>query len=936
MFFNPRLSATPATGALRHPHLSMSATDADPPRDAGEAVVPTALSEHHVLVVEPPLKTFSPPDLLNPANRVAYDELADELVIVQGFTVQFSPLFLHQGKGGGLNRDNSEYATVEAGKTPIRGAKRSPGKAWLAVLKSDKEITFYAAATGAPAAGSSNSTPKRMHPVAAYTCKQAFQIGNALPGTGAKKQNIIKSFYWLSHNTILILASATIEIFLISSHAGAHDTASSPPPPDASGEKEQGGSARRGRGDGPPSPTSPPRPPPPAVLQKVRNYATTIDYYQYFGRHKVLLCIAKDKPQLIKTYKIGGNGVTRLTKIKVDDGLAKELPNDACVPVYSFAGERLPNHNLNIVRLYGHTCLLHLTVRQEMTIYKLQSPANAWEKIATLNLFERAPFSVNIVDNLILVHNLVNRITMVYDYRVSNNPIAAPIRMGFYSPGTDAVYHADPHLGSDDGFDPAGGPRSSTVGPSNTSLADIGGSKIMRLYDHREVTAVHPDKLLDLSGNLYALVVNHSALVPAFTPRSVLLNFLLQRRHSKVEVLRYLYQLCSDPATPVQTIYACFELVIAAMAKGMREQGMLRPGSFKHAVSAGGGGSLAQAPQASPDASPSTPARASASGSPGRDVDAGSAASTPLSSPAVSPRMRSASGDGPGFPNAGDADGSGFGPSLSTRERGNGAGCVLDCFAGDGGHRLRSTEGSKWPVYPYYTTAPGDWYTLSHILVVEQIDLYKAVFLKIHEEKPCPISAKKFSLIFLEYSRALSEHQIKLTDVLQRFLIDMLIYSNPPQYPTLHYFLQYHVIQDSIPIALQLLKFEDKYAFASHTLPSPTLPHLPAHRYPPSLQLSLDMLSREKAYAEIVEVLIARGHLVRAAEIMLQYKVTGVDLPFMLQKASESDDPLTLHSLAVLVKKYNSSVRNVRGFNDSERCPAFEEKYASVLGVPLS
>ena len=95
------------------------------------------------------------------------------------------------------------------------------------------------------------------------------------------------------------------------------------------------------------------------------------------------------------------------------------------------------------------------------------------------------------------------------------------------------------------------------------------------------------------------------------------------------------------------------------------------------------------------------------------------------------------------------------------------------------------------------------------------------------------------------------------------------------------------------------------------------------------------MLSREKAFQEIVAVLIARGHFVRAVEIMIQYRVTNVDVKFILQKAAESDDALVLHSVASLLRKYNSNVRNIRGFTPRERCVEFEQKFASVLGVPL-
>ena len=95
------------------------------------------------------------------------------------------------------------------------------------------------------------------------------------------------------------------------------------------------------------------------------------------------------------------------------------------------------------------------------------------------------------------------------------------------------------------------------------------------------------------------------------------------------------------------------------------------------------------------------------------------------------------------------------------------------------------------------------------------------------------------------------------------------------------------------------------------------------------------MLSREKAFPEIVEVLLSRGLLVRAVEIMIQYHVRNIDVQFILSKAVTSSDPLVLYSLCELLRKYNQTVRGIRGFSEKERCPEFEEQYAKVLGVPV-
>ena len=730
-------------------------------------------SNHHVLAVEPPLKVFSPPDTLNAFTKVFYDEIADEMVVIQGNNVQFSPLFASPRD----TRGSSEWSLPDTGRVNLRGAKRSLGKRWLAVLKSDKDISFYEIVQS-----NVGTRPTR---IADYTCKQSFQLGSALTG-GAKRNTVVKDFFWLSTNTILILTSTTIEVFMVS---GTQNVTS---PPAGKDHKTSRPASPRGEDGGIPSQPS-------QTLQRVRQYATTIDFYTYFPRHKILLCISKDKPQLVKTYRVGGSGIVRFTKIKLDDATARPLPDDLCSPAYSFAGERLPNFQYTLARLYGNTCLLHITSRQELMVYTLNTSTTVWEKTATLGLFERATFSLNVVDNLIVAHNLNNKITQVYDHRISNAPIAAPIRIGFY--------RAEETTPEEDTQGTPSTPPENTVGPSNLSLTGENNSRLMRLYDRRQVVTVFPDKLLDLSGYLYGLAVDLQAIIPSFSPKPQLLAFLLQRRLSKGDVLSHVSALCSNPDTPLSQVSASFDLIIGAMSKGMKEQG--GRGGYRQTPSAPQNHSLQSAGSQASQKEEEKPKRDVSMESAGMSVttvfastmDAegleAETASLPTSgpvSPAASPKAASLAGR----------------ESLSLSPRGD---RIVACFEGEGGEGAvgaSSGGGARWKPYPFYTTS-GDWYTLGHLLVVEQIDMFKEVFCKMHEEKDSPISSKRFLVIFLEYARSLSEHQIKLKDMLQRFLIDTLIYSNPPMYPKLHHFLQYHIIQDSIPIALQLLKFEDKY-----------------------------------------------------------------------------------------------------------------------------
>eukprot|EP01059_Diplonema_ambulator_P009460 TRINITY_DN19340_c0_g1_i1.p1 TRINITY_DN19340_c0_g1~~TRINITY_DN19340_c0_g1_i1.p1 ORF type:complete len:795 (+),score=198.70 TRINITY_DN19340_c0_g1_i1:62-2386(+) len=767
------------------------------PRDADVSV----MEEPHVLAVESPLKVFTPPDLSQAGNKVYYDSCNDELVVIQGNNIQFSPLFC-QGQGKEVNCNNIEQYGQKVGKNPVRGVKRSLGKNYLAVLKNDKEISFY------------RLKLPRCLPMTAYSVKQSFQLGKAM---GIKRTNTVKDFYWLTDSVILILTSTAIETFVITS--GSRDGT--------------------------------------RTLQRLRHVATTIDYYAYNSKHKVLLCVNKEKPNVIKTYKIGSSsGINRYTKLKIDDLVSKEHHPDRCPAQYSLAGEKLPAYQYIVARLYGHTCILHVTVRQEIAVYSLNTTSGGWDKAAILNLPEKAMHTVNTVDNLIVAHNLTSRNSMIFDHRVSQAPITAPMQIGM---GTQV--------------------------PVQTGTCRVvgkpGGAEW--LYSEIEVKFIQPDKLLDLNGRLYGLMVNLRSVIPAFSQRQELLRFLLQRKGSKREALACIENNITS-SLPLANIGQMFDLIIASMARGVRES------------------MASSSSTARPLKGPTSPSHASHTGSLKSEKSAGGNGTDDIGSPTS--EMGTDDGNrsvvssmSPASPQLGPIQGS---------DENDNEGAVV-CF----------TKPAKkiCVTYPFYSFA-GDWYTTDHVLVLEQVDMLRDVFHRIHETKPPPIPPARFNAVFLEYARSLSSHQIRLKDVLQRFMIDLLIYTEPPDYPKLHHYLQYHVIEDTVPIALQLLKFED--------------------RYPPSFQLALDMLCRERAYPHIVEVLIARGHLVHAAEIMIQYQVKDIDVNHILTKASTCEDPLTLYSLCVLLKKYNMVVRNIRGFSEKDRCTAFEDQYANVLGVPVS
>eukprot|EP01012_Entosiphon_sulcatum_P059852 TRINITY_DN8447_c0_g1_i2.p2 TRINITY_DN8447_c0_g1~~TRINITY_DN8447_c0_g1_i2.p2 ORF type:complete len:363 (+),score=95.32 TRINITY_DN8447_c0_g1_i2:293-1381(+) len=222
-------------------------------------------------------------------------------------------------------------------------------------------------------------------------------------------------------------------------------------------------------------------------------------------------------------------------------------------------------------------------------------------------------------------------------------------------------------------------------------------------------------------------------------------------------------------------------------------------------------------------------------------------------------------------------------------------------------------------VYMIYDD-PGERLNRDGLQVVEQLDVYKHVFVSLHEERNLSgngtssgtsSGSKYFNSVFMEYVRSLAAQGIPLQEFMHRFLIDLCIYAVPPDYHRLHEYLQYHVVEDQETIALQLLKFTDLY--------------------PPAFQLALDMLSRLRKYSAIADVLFAKDHLIRAVELMIQYKLKTITPEMVLDRAMQLDDDQLFFACFQLLQKYNFLRRGQSEFLPEDRCERFVQKYNALL-----
>jgi hypothetical protein len=121
--------------------------------------------------------------------------------------------------------------------------------------------------------------------------------------------------------------------------------------------------------------------------------------------------------------------------------------------------------------------------------------------------------------------------------------------------------------------------------------------------------------------------------------------------------------------------------------------------------------------------------------------------------------------------------------------------------------------------------------------VIDQSDLYTHVFIPLDEEKV--VSKQTIVSLIVEYIRSLNHYVIPVQHYIQRFLIEVLLKNK--NYNLLHHYIQYKVISDNKPTALQIYSISNEYK--------------------PAYQIALDMLSRLQAYDTICEILLSRNEV---------------------------------------------------------------------------
>eukprot|EP01028_Stygiella_incarcerata_P000861 TRINITY_DN1135_c0_g1_i5.p1 TRINITY_DN1135_c0_g1~~TRINITY_DN1135_c0_g1_i5.p1 ORF type:complete len:732 (-),score=159.67 TRINITY_DN1135_c0_g1_i5:1868-3988(-) len=164
-------------------------------------------------------------------------------------------------------------------------------------------------------------------------------------------------------------------------------------------------------------------------------------------------------------------------------------------------------------------------------------------------------------------------------------------------------------------------------------------------------------------------------------------------------------------------------------------------------------------------------------------------------------------------------------------------------------------------------------------VVLEQSDVYEHVFTTIEESHA--LDFKYFLAVVTEYVGSLHRYRLHVQHYLHQFMTDLIIKNGG--YFLLHQYLQYHVIGDSTPTAMQLISLSGEY--------------------PPTFQLALDMLQRLKEHSLVIDILLERQRVSDVINYCLSNRVKLQEPERLLEIAHDIGNPYSYRS-AVLALRF--------------------------------
>jgi len=195
-------------------------------------------------------------------------------------------------------------------------------------------------------------------------------------------------------------------------------------------------------------------------------------------------------------------------------------------------------------------------------------------------------------------------------------------------------------------------------------------------------------------------------------------------------------------------------------------------------------------------------------------------------------------------------------------------------------------------------------------MVITQADVYKYTLYPATKEIPHGVIIPCLT----EYLRSLYRHSLQAEDYLNELLVDLLI--SEKRHYELHQHLQYHILNDSLPIAQRLLILSSDYA--------------------PAYQLGLDMFYRLNAFPILLKALLEQKEIIEALRLVSPKSHLFEDRHLLprefLRVAESTKNDQVFYSAFKFFEERNLLLRNDRKFEPSDGCDEYVKAFEKLFG----
>ena len=679
---------------------------------------------------------------------------------------------------------------------------------------------------------------------------------------------------------------------------------------------------------------------------------------------------------MFQAYRISSKTITKLAKFELDCA-GTSLNPPAAGSAVAFHREQIC-----LVWLYGRMVIVFINeVKGQMHLLSMAPPpSDEMEQSFVFELYAPGKYDVSVIDNVLVVHNSATRVSMLFDTRSEGKttiteplPIGPPLNNAPQTAATNSLFStssggkdASSSAPSSSAFQPITFFDPSTLASSATAEArpSLGMASLAPASFHPYVkwTFLAPCYVWESTGdqqqgNLWTLHLNLQQIAYSWpnSKRARLVDFLLKRNtiQAKQLILQIILQIvCTEPtslallsrlfsllnrmnydhrmnpnaALPAPISLASLPLLPMFSSSNPPSAASTAPNSVasspamavpqtraaSQSMSPYGG--LARPPQFAPvgtngaaqagsplavGALPSFGTKSGLASPPGRG---GNSRSFSVASPADSAAAcASTHGGATAFP--------GSGPSVASAAAAL-LGAAPLSFDLDDSLSVLSCEMLDIPALQAQPL------TLEHNLhgymLISQMD----VFLHVFERARPYIPLTQLIPVVVEYLRSIHRHFLKTEDILNDLLVSLLLQAGHTY--NLHQYLQYHILNDSLPIANRLISV--------------------APVYPPAYQLGIDMLFRLNQLPRLIRVLLQHHQVLGALQLIPSFRAPFLDTPGLtardfLTVARDQHDPMVFYHCFRFFENRNSALRGTASFIAGDGCDEFVQQYQEQFGA---